>query len=1253
MAAELYPNTDTADFTETEDDASPKTIIKKTLISSPIFIDIYAKFMVQVNKPFRGLSGTSLNDEEYQNMLPTESNSQDWFEDEDLMMDLDNDALDTDAAPLATEPIFESVKVIVKSKSLIVDEVEFPINVEIRTTTIIKGKQKLNGTFEEDSLFISLKSGFLLLIRLYYVPRYYKDSHYEFQTSEINHTGNSIYKPFAVQWWDASSPSWLKVSGFQLSTERSGLSVVSTSSYKCFRIYNTQSTSNGIILRKHQNVFVDGLILHSCFAEPLEESAVTGHVSFLTLVFTDKRRLWLQLYSWSCEEGESIHLSKSSLPLENTFKIPIFIIPLKLNGGFLFVLPDEIVLITIHQIISAEYDFKRFKVPWNNTSFPTNYYIAATNIASDMDTLEEILISTDDGIIYSLKVNLGDYGIKFEPILRVPNSISVFSLEASASNYSLIFGSDGENNQELLIPKLFTGGDQTIRNKLNYIDAKLLRNYGNWSPLVDFQILDPKKSEYIFPRKELWGLTGNGRRSRITQFRYGYSAMRRSKVYEKLRKCIRMFYVSLDDKQYLLCSFSFRSIIIESQSEVEYSFLAIDNVEIDEATIYATSLKFKDVDTIFYVTPTKINLTNFTDLKIMNSMEGKRILFGGMESNVLGLIYEEILNDSTKITLEIYTVDLNSGFDETLLGSVFTKIMSWDINYEPSCLSLLLLDGSVVASVGSYQGNVNFYNYNTLDSSKYATLDLSLSNAVLELADIIPSDVYLAKNYLFVGTSNGQVFTIILKLAQSLEFSIDQSFRISDSPVYFTNCETSEPILFIYSKQLWMLNKYESKLPERVYFDQTYETSISHVIRFPHISSLDDNLRSHLAIIREDGLTVASVLSFKEPTLRQVSVGEKAQKFQFLEQFGLFIVLCKSKHVSSRLKFIERKSLKVIPHLEFDMRSQNEPKHIFEQDEIPMSSCTWIIRRSDRVSKKLLVGCSNVADPHNKSGCIKVLDIVKSKKRSGVHGVIRISELTSYAVSDSVNHVIQFEDIILFSGGQKIFYTSYDMDAKKLKPPCTLVTLSSDVTVLEYIDDLLLVTTKYDSLYQFKLTTTNEGMSARPSYHDPTPNSYVNHSRHNSYIFSVDKLHSSLLVFDEKRSNKTSFTISGIAKVFASAVGSPWENVGIQSPQSHMSTICVGISGEIFVVGLVKHENLVLKLLLGSQDAKGEILLNQIIDRNMIPVRNKISGTGLFSFSKLCFDYKKNIGNLIDYDLDEMKADLSNALYGTYRSDIP
>jgi hypothetical protein len=462
--------------------------------------------------------------------------------------------------------------------------------------------------------------------------------------------------------------------------------------------------------------------------------------------------------------------------------------------------------------------------------------------------------------------------------------------------------------------------------------------------------------------------------------------------------------------------------------------------------------------------------------------------------------------------------------------------------------------------------------------------------------------------------------------------------RLSESPIRLGENDDSDQLLFIYSKSIWLLNLRESAFPERVFFEETFERTVLALKRLPYTSGSGKMQPENLTIIRDDGLLVVSIVPFKEPNLRHVSVMERAHKIQCFFNSSLFIILCKSKNPNGRLRFIDKKTLKSLPHWEMKLKSkESEEELIFDQNEVPTASCIWSVQRENRISKKLLIGCAlEGINQSSKFGSIKVLDISKSK--DGHSTSIRVLELTSFNHPYPITHIKQVDDVILFTSGSRIYCTSYDIRNKKLKVVTCLKTLSSDITWLDVKDGFLLVTTKFDSVFQFSYSSHGGRLDLRITYSDPCTNSYVNHTRIGSRIFAGDKLHSSISIMnDDAFSERTTFRVSCIARVFTADFRCSW-HVGREDIHDKDRTVlCVGVNGEIFFVRIVASDSKFHELV--ADINKGELpngSLKSIIDKLNIPFMNKVSGTGLFSINKPSYDYAENKNTLIDYDLDDI-----------------
>lgn len=1227
-----YSNIRNQSHEESGKNDAPNKYIKQTILNSPIFTSIFASFDVRINKPFQGLTASSFNDEEYQVLIPKEEDSQqDAFDDDD---DLFLDDEKTLVKEVDVDPVeLRTIQVIIKAKSILANGIEFPTKTEIRSSCIVRGIQDVEKGGEEDSLLISLKSGFILLIRFYYVPREYKDTDYSFQTpAPVEHSGNSIFKPFIVQWWDTSgnlSIPTLESSGYALRSHRSGLSVVSTSANKSFRIYNTQHTSTGVRFEKHFNVGVDGLILQSCFAEPFDDKKVENHSMFMTLVFTEFRRLVINLFSWSSTEDIGLSFSKSTLPLDNNFKVPVFVVPLGKNKGFLFVCPDELVIVTLHDIISAEYNFRRHVPSWKG-SFPTNFHLADSFLREIGGSFDEVLISTDSGIIYSVIVT--DTHISVDPIVRVSDSISLFSLEKLDSNYNLIYASDTGSNKDLMIPHLFGEDSRSIDDhlKLEYSNAKIFKDYKKWAPLLDIEIIESYNSKSFDNQssQELWGVTGAGKRTKVTHFRHGFSASRRSNSYEKLRKAERLHYITFNSKPYLFCSFPFETILLEVQPLQPESFVEIDDVTFlnDTSTLYISNFKREEVEFIFQITPVGIMLTNLADIHLVHRMENKSILLCLVHENRLVVVTESY---PSEIIMEVFLLNFSFDVDTGFQDSGFLTLQSsTSLPFQPCMLKIVpqILIGSFDGKIYTYDWDGTCERYDLVPLNPYSPT--SISNEF-----IIPNDAHIVGTNLYIGSKDGYFIHLELPL-----FTCKKFLRISETPVTFTKVENDDKLVLIHSKSLWLLNLYDSEFPVKVHFDETYERLIRAMIEIPRIFD-HDNLCKYFAFIRDDGLMIGSVFTFKEPSVRQLSLSDNAKKLQYLTHLSTFALLCKSKNPRNRIRFVDRKTFKLMSHKEASVKSRDTDETIFARNEYPSCACTWSIKRNNKTSKKVLVGSSI----DEESGSFKVLDISKARTHDDQQ-CVKVVELTSFEHPEPITTICQIDTNIIFASGNKVWGTTYDVDEKRLKPVASLETLPSEIVSLCVEDgQKLWITTKLDSIFQFAYSTDESGkVILNYIASDPMPNNFVNQAQLCSKVVAGDKLHSAISIINydnNKYSTRMSYRMGIIPRVYTSTFKCCWVDADDKDFCTKNSMVlCVGVNGEVMAIRSVAEDGLEMTLVnnLISLNHANFSSLDLQMEKLERPFFNKVSGSGLLSLNKPSFDFKSNRGLLIDYDLEEL-----------------
>jgi len=145
IEAPEYSNLRNQCFDKTSENDSNNKYIKQTILNSPIFTNIFPSFDVRINKPFRGLTSSSFNDEEYQvRILKEEDSQQDAFDDDDDDLFLDDEKVS--AKEVDVDPVkLKAIQVIIKSKSILANErITFAIS-SLRLETVLPNREELKS----------------------------------------------------------------------------------------------------------------------------------------------------------------------------------------------------------------------------------------------------------------------------------------------------------------------------------------------------------------------------------------------------------------------------------------------------------------------------------------------------------------------------------------------------------------------------------------------------------------------------------------------------------------------------------------------------------------------------------------------------------------------------------------------------------------------------------------------------------------------------------------------------------------------------------------------------------------------------------------------------------------------------------------------------------------------------------------------------------------------------------------------------
>lgn len=1204
-------------------------ITKQTLANSPTILYIYRDFKVRTNKPFKGLSSKLINDAEYQYLTPPEEDSQmDVFDEDDEILDeLDtttyNSTTSLEQLQKEEAPKFELVQLFVKYQSVLVNGVDYKLKSHVRSSCLIRASLAQ----EEDHILLSLKSGFLILLRVFLVPKQIGDVDFDYQPSLKDK--NFLFKPFIVQWWSLQQPHnypELSTSGYILKSSPSGLSTVSCSASQSFRIYKTLEQSNaGTVLQNHLNIPLNGFLVDCCFIE--SRSALQSDI-FLSLFFTEDRRLYINLFCWFNFYAGDSGISKSTLPLENTFDIPIFIAPLQRNSAYLFVTPKKLTVISVHDIMSGHHEFK--SVDFRAGSFPSNYYIPKSQIRSmDHHEVDEVILSSDIGVIYSILVSRN--GVEsIVPIARASDSITTFTFERVHGGFELIYGSTCGSNKRVLLSNLYEAEytcDIDNDTKLVHSKAELQKNLDNWAPVVDFQVIPSSQSN---KSDELWAITGSSSKTKLTHMKVGFYGVRQGDLYPELRKVVQSWHFKLHTRLILVCAFPFETKLLEYEGLSEEEIVEVEDATIskNEQTIFccavnATQLLDANDSDIDYLIQVTTNSVTLTDLASMSTcITDECILFGEIFANCLILIIER----GASTLLGTYAFEPVTTADGEALDINLKLVSEMTLEFQPSMLKRCMVRGIEAFAIGAYEGFIRFYQ---LDEISWSMIEeVVLTESLADPTDFVPHDLIYTSNQIFVGTTGGY----LARTSQQIS-KWDSILRIGSSEVKLY-ASMDEEYIFIQCRNLYMMNIRSTSNPNPVHFNDLTPKIVNSLVEFTTPTTYPSHKR--LGVFRNNGFVMTDITTYTKPVLKQVQIPDETKKLLYLPHISIFILLCGSRR--GKLKFVDRMTFRLLEHTEFSSKRLGE-EGVLSKNEVPLCACIWLIKRHDRMTHKVLLGCSNT-DSERTAGVVKVLNIKRLKSAEFIS--ISVSELSSFDHSGPITHIQQVQNRIFFTDKQKIYFTFYDEAEKRFSPVQFFKAMPSEITSMSVSGgSKILVTTKEDSLFQIDTSSLNNVLACYPKsipfLSQVNFKDRVFASAENSLVIVMDSCDSTFYPF-----KGTKIQMSGIARLVSASLSdtqNEYENGNV--------VLGVTISGEVFAFRLVDIHGKEIKELLADLNKNSAFKLSLTDHLNKLdrPFISKLSGTGLLSLNKPYFDYPENRHDLnaetpevVDYDLEELST---------------
>ncbi|ODV95214.1 hypothetical protein PACTADRAFT_2919 [Pachysolen tannophilus NRRL Y-2460] len=1170
-------------------------LLKQTLLSNNIINYIFNDFQVSINKDFTKIQSVhSHNDKVLSEETWKELNQRHMAPDS---FEFDDDDLDMDELMSLTKPKIDTIEsedetidginvkqsyypelikidLLVKSNTISInkDDQSFRLPSVVRSACILPGLElnkkddeddgNTTTVHDEDSLLLSLQSGYLLLIKFFKI--------------------GSTLKPFVVQDWclteqktriDNHFTSRLSTLGKDLYSHCSGLSVVTTSLSNNLKFFARNNFNNGILTHSC-NFFIDGIILDSCYLETLindNGEDLNNHIMFLSLVVTSTKKYQLRLFEWWCDDPLESLLQHSPTLLPADFPVPLFMIPLKYLKGVILLLENGLQFVGLNYIFSHDsYDLNFVKFDEIIGSI-ISYYKPKSNILRKQE-VDEFLVASSTGNIYCVIVkSIND--IQIFPIFKVRFPISSFTFERIAEEdyedeveeedeededgdnnlddndqtnekeaFKLIYTTDKGSSEVLLIH----GSLLTEPKK----SAKSLMNLENWSPLMDFQVIKhPVSKGFSYHTdEEFWCLSGTDQESSLWQLRLGHKCFKETnfKNFNSVHKIFNYF-DKTNDYIYFIFSYPYKSQLCK------FNLLSGEMVDLSRKdefkifNIFAKTILFnkicsskKESEFYIHITEESISVYDFNNLQLqlnLNLNENLKVLHSSTYDKFVAIITRDQENN---LNLEVLKYE-----DDELINVKVTP--GFLKNLQPSLIKFIDIEEQIFILVGLFNGDLILYKlvndefiihggYNVNDLINKSENDVTKEEHIQKPLFLIPHDlICVSKNnskYLVMSSRDGYYSVFMCQIIENiLTIKFIELIKISDCAVNFNSTDISD-VYYLSSKTFWKLNLSESIYPKRCLF---VENSDKSTISTCFISSNPEF--DIIGMIREsEGFVLTSITKNLTGCNKKIKLLSNGKKFIFMEHLSLFVIISGEPN-SEKIMFVDHRKFRKLKHIEISPKSSDKnisssSTPIFEKEEYPISLSEWKFEyykencgeQKLRMHVHLLLGCFNKKTGHSS---MKVFEIRKIKKNDDKvsttrqEDIVTVTKLFGWTcekpagvenLNDPIYSIKQFSNgSILYSVGSSLMRITYNYDEKKFDEPVELHNFTSNINLINVNPNSneIIVSTLRDTIYVGKIN--EESKSLELVFSDHLSRNIFSHCLlSDNKLITSDKLHCSV-----------------------------------------------------------------------------------------------------------------------------------------------
>lgn len=1024
------------------------------------------------------------------------------------------------------------------------NSIQYQTRSEILCSSVLPG---CAGSKDEDTLLLTLKSGFLLGIR-------------------FENKSEGLCEPVIVMTINLKYSERRDLSlslGYKISCLNDGSMFAICGLSDEIDLYGVKYEMGLPRLDDPIRIMIRGIILDMCFLIPKFQN----YYMLCYLISTNEGMLKLEYTEGSCTGGSILSgdsLKNSSFLLTKRFVIPRVFIPLPVTKGLLLI-DDMGFSVKGYDYLKSHNELDilsaRFPHDYECDSKVQAYYVPQTMITclpckeyDNPDVLtDQIIISNSSSSSWLLDIFYNgrkcSWSFRCRKLITQCELFSVFSFEkVSDDNYSLFYSNDNGVDVERFL-SVVPGKDGGYEFKEEH-----RKSIKGWFPVYDYLVINSLFPKYTGSNQELWCLSRSGKRGSLCWLRSVIAASTEMCInFPKYAEAIFSLHTSFTP--IFVVTSAWNTMIFKLTSESETQIIPLDQYCTDERTIYFASLTSKLFVQVFEHSICIGDFENPSQVKYFNCT----FILATSYQNVLAVAYE-MINDKGSLEVMVECFQINQSKELIPISVALPSLLD-----QPSLLSFAVLNEHPYLIIGEISNRLSLYkmesDYNFIPA---ASIVLDFSKDGTEF--YVPFQVAFSDPGTLLVTSKNGVYCVLSYNEGERKFAAITSIKLTDLPIRILQRDHT---CYLISGVIWRLDCEKSIYPTRLYFTETNRVLVLDAAFIPGTATKEND---HILAITKSGLIDLNIPTTVSVNIHRIKLRRCGLHVIYLSYLKLFVIIMEKRTIEETcLDFVDHKKGRLL-------KSNEREIELFKSNEFPTALFSWKVpsqRSPDLFHHYLVVACLN---HHSKMSSMKIVELKKKNKTD-----VDLNVLNSWTEKGRISSISQLDDGTLIYGcDDKLMLKRYLPQKRKMDSSKMLKKLMSDIKFITTLHDQIYVTTNIGCL-EFRYDG-SEIVDLRNDIASKIPSSRVIPLRIESnykaeFLLTVaDKATSSIRTVDLRLYDKFNSSnemawmkVPYIPRIYPCDFRPPWRKLKYQS--NIVGTfLSVGVDGQVDLITLVKRK---------------------------------------------------------------------------------